>query len=57
LEPVTHMENLRRGATAQRTHCPHGHPYDEENTYHRPGSGHRVCRACSREAKRRSSAG
>jgi hypothetical protein len=34
---------------ANRTHCPQGHPYDEENTYRppsRPGSRH--CRACAR---------
>lgn len=45
-------------AHADKTHCPHGHPYDEENTYHyvtsRGGPG-RMCRTCSREraAKRR----
>ncbi|MFA5377222.1 MAG: HNH endonuclease [Dehalococcoidia bacterium] len=32
-----------------KTHCPHGHPYDEANTYHHP-SGRRVCRICQREA-------
>lgn len=29
-----------------RTHCPYGHPYDEENTRHYAGRRH--CRACSR---------
>lgn len=29
-----------------RTHCPHGHPYDEANTY--LYHGHRLCRACNR---------
>lgn len=48
LEPVTRAENLRRGA-ALITRCPHGHPYDEENTYwHR---GHRLCRACKKTPK------
>jgi hypothetical protein len=57
LEPVTRGENIRRGlapaigqATSkrraeQRTHCPHGHPYDDENTNLRPGRG-RECRTC-----------
>ena len=28
------------------THCPHGHPYDEENTYRHDGK--RQCRTCRR---------
>lgn len=31
--------------------CPHGHPFDEENTY-RDRRGHRHCRACNREVNR-----
>ena len=31
---------------AALTHCPHGHPYDEVNTY--MDSGGRKCRACHR---------
>jgi hypothetical protein len=50
LEPVTHAENMRRGALAQRTHCNHGHPFDEKNTYMRPDGG-RACRACQRRSK------
>jgi HNH endonuclease len=50
LEPVTSQENRRR-FTVLITHCPRGHPYDEENTYrHR---GYRFCRACNRAAVRR----
>lgn len=57
LEPVTQQENNRR-AQAYRasliTHCPYGHPYDEQNTYVLRGS--RRCKACntrkSRERKR-----
>lgn len=53
LEPVTLRENVLRGYglggnQARRTHCPQGHPYDEENTYKAPGSRRRYCRACQR---------
>ena len=41
LEPVTHRTNVRRGNSPigkhhLKTHCAHGHPYDDENTYHMP---------------------
>lgn len=29
----------------RKTHCKHGHPFDEKNTY-RPPSGRRCCRKC-----------
>lgn len=49
LEPVLHVINSRRGDTGQylkrRTHCPKGHPYNEENTY-RTKRGGRACREC-----------
>lgn len=53
LEPVAHLENVRRGNAdyeKTKTHCPKGHPYDEENTrlYH----GRRFCRMCHREESR-----
>lgn len=51
LEPVTHAENVSRGDNVNRekTECPHGHPYDEANTYTEPrGRGWRRCRACKR---------
>lgn len=50
LEPVTHSENLRRHY-ASVTSCPHGHRYDEANTY-RDTSGKRRCRTCMRERQR-----
>jgi len=55
LEAVTNRENQRRGfgfsgVNARKTHCPHGHPYDAENTYV-SANGHRQCKAC-RERKR-----
>lgn len=37
---------------AQRTHCPQGHPYDEENTYRPPGKSSRMCRECLRQRNR-----
>lgn len=51
-EPVTQLENCRRALPGGRTwrseitHCPQGHPYDEENTSRSGGS--RKCRACAR---------
>jgi hypothetical protein len=55
LEPVTPAENTRRVPSwpnAMKTHCPHGHPYDEANTLVY-ANGRRHCRACNREAVRR----
>lgn len=61
LEPVTSAENIRRSPIAGgvwnsgKTHCPHGHPYDEANTYHytwRHRRG-RKCRACVNAQARR----
>lgn len=51
LEPVTNRENSLRGTSplaqnARKSHCPQGHPYDEENTYHYDGERH--CRECGR---------
>lgn len=56
----THSDNMQdmfakgRGvsAEAKRTHCPQGHPYDEVNTYRKPGTNKRSCRACHREQMR-----
>lgn len=41
---------------AKKTHCPKGHPYDEENTIvtvTKSGGVGRTCRECGREAQRR----
>lgn len=56
LEAVTHRVNIMRGQgvaarNAAKTHCPHGHEYDEANTSHR--GGQRVCRTCNRDRVRR----
>ncbi len=32
----------------EKTHCPQGHPYDEENTYI-DGNGYKHCRTCQRD--------
>lgn len=47
VEAVSHQQNYLRGERWQldRTHCPLGHPYNEDNTYITP-RGHRVCRKC-----------
>lgn len=49
LEPVTQLENARRGFWATKTHCKHGHEFTPENTYIRP-TGARQCRTCNRAA-------
>jgi hypothetical protein len=60
VEPVTHLENVRRGESKRvtiarhklTTHCPRGHPYDETNTiWKNRGLGHvsRGCRTCRRQ--------
>jgi hypothetical protein len=52
LEAVTCRENAlrspvtRASINAIKTHCPQGHPYDEENAY--TWRGTRYCRACAR---------
>lgn len=49
LEPVTNRENARRGLHGiLLERCPHGHPYDDENTVVNSAGG-RECRACIRE--------
>ena len=54
LEPVTAIENARRGvnANAAKTACPAGHLYDELNTRITP-DGRRHCRRCEREQRLR----
>jgi hypothetical protein len=54
LAAVTHRENMEHLASKNRvkTHCPHGHPYDKDNT-RLTAPGGRVCRACNRAAQQR----
>lgn len=54
LEPVTLLENTRRGARS-RTHCRNGHEWTEENarTTIKGTLRDRVCRACNRDGNNR----
>lgn len=56
LEEVTPEENKLRGRSIladnkRKTHCPQGHPYDDENTAITRRGG-RICRECHRTAVR-----
>lgn len=63
LEQVTPRVNVLRSTAptaqhARKTACPQGHPYDEANTYRRPGNPNsRQCRICKAENLRRAQAG
>lgn len=51
VEPVTHVENMSRGAYATKTHCVNGHELTPENTYvwrNRAGRT-RICKRCRAE--------
>lgn len=56
MQPVTHTENVQRGAggwnTGSQTQCPQGHPYSGDNLM--VSGGHRYCRTCHRAAGRAS---
>jgi hypothetical protein len=59
LIPMTQSEHLKlhgfggdkNVGQSLKTHCPAGHEYSEENTYH--WRGERQCRTCRSAAKRR----
>ena len=47
LEPVTNRENLLRGIPGNKTHCPHGHEYTQENSaYYK---NYKYCKTCNRQ--------
>ena len=60
LEPVTHSENVLRGASPElarmrqrsKTHCRNGHEFTPENTYFRKDT-FRNCRACAKDVQQR----
>lgn len=54
LEAVTPSENTKRQdhANRNRSVCPKGHPYDDDNTYNAP-SGRRYCLTCQRARRAR----
>ncbi|KKN15555.1 hypothetical protein LCGC14_0985000 [marine sediment metagenome] len=56
MELVTPKENTHRGLAGAhnvaKTHCPQGHPYNEENTYIQRTGG-RVCIRCQKASARR----
>lgn len=47
LEPVTHLENIRRGHNATKSHCVNGHPLSGQNIIAR-GNRLRLCLECVR---------
>lgn len=61
MEPVSNAENVRRGevgrrtgaALRARTHCIHGHLFDEANTIFRGPKRYRICRACAQLRRQR----
>lgn len=57
LDPVTQRVNNERNPDhpGNRTHCPAGHEYTEDNTYRHP-RGERACRKCQDVSRRASRA-
>lgn len=59
LEGGTQSQNMQdvvqrgRHHHANKTHCPWGHEYTEENTYYRKAKPARECRVCRRERRYR----
>lgn len=58
LENVPHVENVRRGLVANKTHCNHGHPLEGPNVTYRKRGEERIktCATCLRTARRKSMA-
>lgn len=49
VEPVTHRQNMERGANATKAFCKHGHSLTDAYTYRQKSGIIRHCRMCSRE--------
>ena len=58
LENVPHVENVRRGLVANKTHCNHGHPLEGTNVTYRKRGGARIktCATCLSATRRKSMA-
>jgi len=50
LEAVTQKENMNRIERIEKTHCPQGHEYSEENTY--VNNNKKTCKTCRRKKDR-----
>jgi len=50
LRLLPNVVNAAGNAQSLRTHCPHGHAYDESNT-HIDKRGHRRCRQCAKQRR------
>jgi len=48
LRLLTNVANASDNGNARKTHCPEGHPYEGDNVYRNPNTGHRYCRECAR---------
>lgn len=53
LEPVTHLENVRRGLRNLKGVCSKGHAIEGDNLYLNVKSGQRVCKECRRTYDRK----
>ena len=51
LEPVTGIENLKRGSWWGKTHCINSHEYTPENTAYY--ANYKYCKTCNKERSRR----
>lgn len=50
-ENVQDSVRHRTQRNIRKTHCPYGHPFDQQNTGYGP-SGNRICRTCRRDRER-----
>lgn len=51
LRLLPNVDNATDNGQSSKTHCPKNHPYDVDNTYVRPLTGHRSCRQCVRDTR------
>lgn len=58
LEAITQYDNTMKGKSfstinAQKTHCPKGHEYNQENTFYYKINARRDCKICMKERGRK----